>query len=61
MHSDGSAGYPVQLRPLFRRVRRRRFLVLDEIDLATDYQIVLHLLLPEVEVRPIELPKAHFG
>jgi hypothetical protein len=29
--------------------------MLDWIDLAANYEIVLHLLLPEVDVRPIQL------
>jgi hypothetical protein len=32
--------------------------VLNGVDLATDYQIVLHLLFPEVKVRSVKLPKA---
>jgi hypothetical protein len=48
-----------ELRPNFRLIGCRCRVVLDCIDLDTDYQIVLHLLFPEVEVRPVELPNAH--
>jgi hypothetical protein len=33
--------------------------MLDWIDVAASYKVVLHLLLPEVEVRPVELLNAH--
>jgi hypothetical protein len=61
MHPNSGANDTVQLRPNFQLVGCWCRVVLDWIDLATDYQIVLHLLFPEVEVRPVELPNAHLG
>jgi hypothetical protein len=31
------------------------------VDVTTNYEVVLHLFFPEVEVHPLELPNAHFG
>jgi hypothetical protein len=59
MHSDGSADYTIQFRPYFRLVGSWSLVMLYWIDLATDYEIVLHLFLQEVEVRPVELPYTH--
>jgi hypothetical protein len=62
MHPDDRAGYSVQFRPYVQvwLVCCRGRVVLYRIDVAADYEIVLHLLFPEVEVRPFELPYAHF-
>jgi hypothetical protein len=51
--TDGGANYPIQFRPYFRLVGCLSRVVLDWVDLAMDYQIVLYLILPEVEVRTI--------
>jgi hypothetical protein len=61
MHPDGRAGYLVQFRPYVRLVCWRSRVVLYRIDVAVDYEIVLHQLFLEVEVRPVELPYAHLG
>jgi hypothetical protein len=61
MHPNSGANYSIQFRPDFWLVGCQSRVVLDWMDLATDYQIVLHLLLLEVEVRPVELPYAHLG
>jgi hypothetical protein len=61
MHPYSGANYLIQFRPYFWLVGCRSRVVLDWIDLATNYETVRHLLLPEVEVRPVELPYAHLG
>jgi hypothetical protein len=61
MHSNDSTAYLVQLVPFFRLVCCQRVLMLYWINLATNYEIVLHLLLPEVEIRLVELPQTHLG
>jgi hypothetical protein len=35
--------------------------MLDWVDAAANYEVVVHLLFPEVEVRLVELPNAHLG
>jgi hypothetical protein len=59
MHPDCRTSYTIKFCPDFRLVRRRSQVVLDWIDVAAKYEVVLHLLLPEVEVRPVELLNAH--
>jgi hypothetical protein len=61
MNPNGSIGYLIQLSPIFRFVCGRNFVVLYRVDLATDYEIVQHLLLLEVQVCPIELPETDLG
>jgi hypothetical protein len=56
MHPNGSTSESVQFRPFFRLIHSQNVLVLDRVDLTTDYEIVMHLFLPEVEVRLVELP-----
>jgi hypothetical protein len=59
MHLDCRTSYTIKFRPDFRLVRRRSRVVLNWIDVAANYEVVLRLLLPKVEVRPVELPNAH--
>jgi hypothetical protein len=59
MYPNSGANDTAHFHPNFRLVGCHCHVVLDWIDLATDYQIVLHLLFPEVEIRPVELPNAH--
>jgi hypothetical protein len=59
MHPDCRMSYPIEFRPYFRLVRCRSCVVLDWIDLAVNYEVVLHLFIPEVDVRPVNLRNAH--
>jgi hypothetical protein len=61
MYPNSGANDKLHLRPNFRLIGCRCRVVLDWIDLATDYKIVLHLLFPEAEVRTVELSNAHLG
>ena len=56
MHPDSGADDSAQLLPLIGLVYFWSDFILNRIDLTLDYKIVLHLLLPEVEVRSIEPP-----
>ena len=56
MHPNCGAGDFVHLLPFVRFVSFWRVFGLDRIYLTLDYEVVLHLLLPEVsEVRSVEL------
>jgi hypothetical protein len=59
MHLDCRMSYTIAFRLDFWLVRRQSRVVLDRIDVPANYKVVLHLLLPEVEVRSVELPNAH--
>ena len=50
----------VLLLPLVGLIDFWSYFNLNRIDMTLDYKIVLHLLLPEVEVRTVELPETHF-
>ena len=54
MHPNRGVGDSVQLLLFVRFVCFWRVFGLDRVYLTLDYEIVLHLLLPEVEVRSIE-------
>ena len=56
MHPNRGADNSVQLLPLVSLINFWSTFILDWIDLTLDYKIVLHLLLPEVEVRTVEPP-----
>ena len=56
MHPNRGADDSVQLLPLVGLIDFWSNLILNRINLTLDYKIVLHLLLPEVEVRTVELP-----
>ena len=56
MHLNRGADDFVQLLPFVRFVSLWRVLGLNRVYQTLDYEIVLHLLLPEVEVRSVELP-----
>ena len=61
MHLNRSAGYAVQPIPFLWFGAGGSGSLLYEIYLTFHDEIVLHLLFPVAEVRPVELPKAHFG
>ena len=56
MHPNRGADDFVQLRPLVCLINFWSTFILDGIDMTLDYEIVLHLLLPEVEVGTVEPP-----
>ena len=54
MHPNRGADDSVQLQPLVCLINFWSTFILNWIDLTLDYEIVLHLLLPEVQVRTVE-------
>ena len=56
MHPNRGADDSVELLPLVCLIDFWSTFILNRIDLTLDYKIVLHLLLPEVEVRAVEPP-----
>ena len=56
MHPNRGMDDSIQLLPFIRFVCFWRVFGLDRVYLTLDYEIVLHLLLLEVEVRSVELP-----
>ena len=56
MHLIGGMNKFVQLRSSIRHISFWSVFGFNWVDLTLDYEIVLHLLLPEVEVQSVELP-----
>ena len=56
MHPNRGANDSAQLLPLVCLINFWSTFILNWIDLTLDYKIVLHLLLPEIEVRTVEPP-----
>jgi hypothetical protein len=59
MHPDCRTSYTIDFHPYLWLVHRRGRVVFDRINVAANYEVVLHLLLLDVEVRPVELLNAH--
>ena len=56
MHPNRGADDSVQLLPLVCLINFLSTFIVNRIDLTLDYEIVLHLLLPEIELRTVEPP-----
>ena len=56
VHPNRGADDSVQLLPLVCLICFWSIFILNWVDLTLDYEIVLHLLLPKVEVRTVEPP-----
>ena len=56
MHPNHGADDFVQLQPLVCLICFWSIFILNWVNLTLDYEIVLHLLIPEVEVRIVEPP-----
>ena len=54
MHPNRGADDSIQLLPLICLIYFWSIFILNWVDLTLDYEIVLHLLLPEIEVRTVE-------